>query len=232
MYGMIAREHRQSQRCTQPAAPTQIWRPRYAHASAGASCSVGERQSGQVDGLVGTFLPSLLFSGFERASAPAQGLSLPGLLGRQAPTCLPGYLPQEPTYNLELTCCSAVLRASEQCGCISPSWKTTLSRPPHSRLGQLPDLSGLCLSADGYRLRAAGWWSDVIRPGLQSGLKLPSWVWVPKHHSRLASYHSATQRARPGAATNRRDQISSGGLSRVSVRASSPATNVYPCNLF
>lgn len=155
---MIAREHRQSPRCTQPAASTPNL---VMHTQSLERAAPSEK--GNPGRWVGSGnLPALLC-----------GL---GTYPRYPTTCtcaVPTY-PGNATYS-----------ASRPTRSISLSRKDhTLSRmqTPESSFGQLPDLAGLCLSGDSCRLRAA---ELVVRrilgPGLHFGLKLLSWVWFPEN---------------------------------------------------
>lgn len=181
----------------------------YAHAIAGASCSVRERQSGQVEWVVGTFLPSSLW--IQEQVLPCRGcVAHPG-----DGTC-PAQLPlRVPTPGTTCTCNSTA----------DPTWvafpipgRTTLSRlqTPDSANCQTCRAFACLQMAAGCGLQAGGQMDTW--PGLQFGLKLLSWVWFPTNTadclltlSTIISLRSlcATQRAGPGDATNRGDQIRS-----------------------
>lgn len=120
----------------------------YARAIAGASCSVRERQSGQVGGytVVGTFLPSSV-----------------GPCSRRCPprATYPRYrLPASPAHAQHfpfLATATLTLQTPD------PRLQT-----PDSNLGQLPDLSGLCLSAEQLQVC-----------GLQAGGQMGCLTWSP-----------------------------------------------------
>lgn len=173
-------------------------------------------------------LPPL--SGFERASTPVQGLLLPGF-ARKAPTCLQGYLPHEPTHNTHTAARYSVQQSSVVA--LPPPGRTTLSTLQTRSTARPVGPLSVCrwLQAAGCRLvvRCNTAWPPIRLETSPFGL-----VSIASQQTRFPSSHSLHLKE-PDPVLPQTDEIRSalvGSPSRVSVRASSPAANVYPCNLF